>query len=107
VLKAGLTAVSDADLKGYFDTIPHHQLMACVERRIADGAVLKLIRQWLRVPIREEPSDRHQLPRKVKRRVGIPKGGVMSPLLANLTSVRGNWFFHLVTTCKIKQSCRF
>jgi len=44
-LRDGLTAVYDADLKGYFDTIPHHQLMACVERRIADGAVLKLIRQ--------------------------------------------------------------
>ncbi|WP_218068152.1 group II intron reverse transcriptase/maturase [Candidatus Thiosymbion oneisti] len=83
-LKAGQNAVYDADLKGYFDTIPHHKLMACVERRIADGAVLKLIRQWLRAPILEEPTDRHQPPRKVKRRAGTPQGGVISPLLANL-----------------------
>jgi len=58
--------------------------MACVEWRIANGAVLKLIRQWLRAPILEEPADRHQPPRKVKRRVGTPQGGVISPLLANL-----------------------
>ena len=83
-LKAGLTAVYDADLKGYFDTIPHDKLMACVERRIADGAVLKLIRQWLRAPIMEQPKDRHQPPRKVRRRAGTPQGGVISPLLANL-----------------------
>lgn len=69
----------DADLKGYFDTIPHHKLMAYVERRIADGAVRKLIRQWLRAQIMEEPSDRHQPPRKVKRRAGTPQVGVISP----------------------------
>jgi len=57
--------------------------MACVERWIADGAVLKLIRQWLNAPILEEPKDRHQPPRKVKRRVGTRQGGVISPLLAN------------------------
>ncbi|MCB2262564.1 MAG: group II intron reverse transcriptase/maturase [Candidatus Thiosymbion ectosymbiont of Robbea hypermnestra] len=83
-LRKGRNAVYDADLKGYFDTIPHHQLMAGVERRIADGAVLKLIRQWLRAPILEEPPDRHHPPRKVKRRAGTPQGGVISPLLANL-----------------------
>ena len=83
-LRKGLTAVYDADLKGYFDTIPHDKLLACVERRIADGAVLKLIRQWLRAPIMDEPTDRHQPPRKVYRRAGTPQGGVISPLLANL-----------------------
>jgi RNA-directed DNA polymerase len=83
-LERGLTAVYDADLKGYFDSIPHDKLMACVEHRIADGAVLKLIRQWLRAPIMEEPEDRHQPPRKVYPRSGTPQGGVISPLLANL-----------------------
>lgn len=83
-LERGLTAVYDADLKGYFDSIPHDKLLACVEHRIADGAVLKLIRQWLRAPIMEEPKDRHQPPRKVFPRSGTPQGGVISPLLANL-----------------------
>ena len=83
-LEQGLTAVYDADLKGYFDTIPHDKLLACVERRIADGAVLKLIRQWLHAPIMEEPPTRHQPPRKVYRSAGTPQGGVISPLLANL-----------------------
>jgi RNA-directed DNA polymerase len=83
-LEGGLTAVYDADLKGYFDSIPHDKLMACVAHRIADGAVLRLVRQWLRAPIMEEPEDRHQPPRKVFPRSGTPQGGVISPLLANL-----------------------
>jgi RNA-directed DNA polymerase len=54
-------------------------LLACVQRRVADGAVLKLIRQWLRAPIMEEPPDRHQPPRKVYRSTGTPQGGVITP----------------------------
>jgi len=83
-LEAGYVAVYDADLKGYFDTIPHAKLMACVEQRVADGSVLKLIRQFLRAPVLEEPKDRHHPPRKVWPRTGTPQGGVISPLLANL-----------------------
>lgn len=83
-LEQGRTAVLDADLKGYFDSIPHDKLMACVEMRIADGSVLKLIRQWLRAPILETPDDKHQPPRKVYPRKGTPQGGVISALLANL-----------------------
>jgi RNA-directed DNA polymerase len=83
-LDAGYVAVYDADLKAYFDTIPHERLMACVERRVADGSVLKLIRQFLRAPVLEEPKDRHHPPRKVRSRAGTPQGGVISPLLANL-----------------------
>ena len=55
-LAAGHTAVYDADLKGYFDSIPHDRLMACVEKRIADGSVLKLIRMWLKAPVWEHPD---------------------------------------------------
>jgi len=83
-LEQGRTAVLDADLKGYFDSIPHDKLMACVEMRISDGSVLKLIRQWLRAPILETPDDKHQPPRKVYPRKGTPQGGVVSALLANL-----------------------
>jgi RNA-directed DNA polymerase len=46
-LRAGRTAVYDADLQAYFDTIPHEKLMACVQKRIADRSVLGLIRMWL------------------------------------------------------------
>jgi RNA-directed DNA polymerase len=83
-LARGLTAVYDADLKGYFDRIPHDKLLACVQRRIADGAVLKLIRQWLRAPMQEQPKGRRGPPRTIRRRAGTPQGGVISPLLANL-----------------------
>jgi hypothetical protein len=53
--------------------------MACVEVRIADRSVLKLIRQWLRPPIREKPTERHQPPRTVYRREGTPQGGIITP----------------------------
>ena len=83
-IKQGRSAIYDADLKGYFDTIPHDKLMACVEKRIADRSVLKLIRQWLNAPILEKAKDRHHPPKKVYPKRGTPQGGVISPLLANL-----------------------
>jgi len=54
---AGLTEVYDADLKSYFDTIPHDQLMKCLKVRIADRSVLTLIRLWLETPILETDTD--------------------------------------------------
>lgn len=88
VIKGGLengnTAVYDADLEGYFDSIPHDKLLACLEMRIADRSVQKLIKQWLRAPIMEYPKDRNQPPRKTYPRKGTPQGGVISPLLSNL-----------------------
>ena len=82
-LKAGRTEVYDADLKGYFDTIPHDKLMACVRMRVTDRSVLGLIRGWLRAPIIEEDDKgKRQPPQKSVQ--GTPQGGVISPLLANL-----------------------
>jgi len=82
-LKAGRTEVYDADLKGYFDTIPHDKLMACVRLRVTDRSVLSLIRGWLRAPvIEEDDKGKRQPPQKSEN--GTPQGGVISPLLANL-----------------------
>ena len=81
-LKAGYCAVYDADLKGYFDSIPHDKLMACVRMRVVDRSVLRLIRMWLRAPVVEKKDGG---PPTVKRNErGTPQGGVISPLLANI-----------------------
>jgi RNA-directed DNA polymerase len=83
-LHAGHCAVYDADLKGYFDSIPHDKLLACVRMRIADRQILRLLRMWLEAPVLEPPEQGRQ-PSTVRRsRQGTPQGGVISPLLANL-----------------------
>jgi RNA-directed DNA polymerase len=90
-LKEGQTAVYDADLAGYFDSIPHDKLMACVRMRVVDGSVLGLIRQWLKAPVVEPPQG--DKPPSVHRNDrGTPQGGVLSPLLANIYL---HWFDHL------------
>lgn len=85
-IKQGRTAIYDIDLKGYFDSIPHEQLMKCVKMRITDGAVLKLIESWLKAPIVEkEKNDDGKWSIKVEKSTkGTPQGGVISPLLANI-----------------------
>jgi RNA-directed DNA polymerase len=81
-LAAGYREVYDADLQGYFDSIPHDKLMACLRMRIADRTVLKLIRMWLETPVVEETEDNGT---KITRsEQGTPQGGVISPLLANI-----------------------
>jgi RNA-directed DNA polymerase len=81
-LRAGYTAIYDADLQAYFDTIPHDKLMKAVERRVADRSVLALLRMWLGAPVEDRGEDGR---RKVSRpKQGTPQGGVISPLLANL-----------------------
>ena len=90
-LRAGKTAVYDGDLAGYFDSLPHDKLLACVRMRVVDGSVLGLIRQWLDAPVVEPPKDGK--PASVRRNDrGTPQGGVLSPLRAN---VYLHWFDHL------------
>jgi RNA-directed DNA polymerase len=86
-LRAGKCAVYDADLKGYFDTIPHDKLMGCVRMRVADRSVLRLIRLWLRAPVVERKDGGKPIVTRNDR--GTPQGGVISPLLAN---VYLHWF---------------
>ena len=83
-LHAGYQAVYDADLKGYFDSIPHDKLQACLRMRIADRSVLRLIRLWLQTPVVEAPQERGGAPKVSRSKAGTPQGGVISPLLANL-----------------------
>jgi RNA-directed DNA polymerase len=90
-LREGKNAVYDADLAGYFDSIPHQQLLACVRMRVVDGSVLGLIRQWLTAPV-VEPAQDKEPPRMNRRDRGTPQGGVLSPLLANMYL---HWFDHL------------
>ena len=87
-LKAGRTEVYDADLKGYFDSIPHDKLMPCVRMRVTDRSVLDLIRGWLRAPVIEEDDQGKRKPPQRSDK-GTPQGGVISPLLAN---VYLHWF---------------
>ncbi len=78
LLKAGHDWVVDADLKSYFDTIPHDRLLALVKARVADGRVLALVESFLRAGVLEENEGWQPTER------GTPQGGVISPLLANL-----------------------
>ena len=86
LVNQGHTEVVDGDLSGYFDTIPHAELMTSVARRISDGAVLGLIKQWLTAPV-EETDDRgrrHRTTRNKDEGRGVPQGAPLSPLLSNL-----------------------
>jgi RNA-directed DNA polymerase len=84
-LKAGQTDVVDADLSKYFDTIPHHELLRSVARRVVDRHMLRLIRMWLKTPVEEEDQQGHKrYTGGRKSKAGTPQGGVISPLLANI-----------------------
>lgn len=78
LLKAGKTWVVDADLKGYFDSIPQERLMEAVGEHISDGALLELIRRFLKQGVMESGKDWQPT------ETGTPQGAVISPLLANI-----------------------
>jgi len=80
----GYAEIYDADLQAYFDTIPHDKLLKCVERRVADRAVLRLLHQWLVAPVEERDENGRPKRSRPTHGIGTPQGGVISPLLANL-----------------------
>jgi RNA-directed DNA polymerase len=77
LLKAGYTIVVDADLKGYFDSIPHDGLMSRLKEKVADGPVLSLIESFLKANIMDGMQE-------WTPEAGAPQGAVLSPLLSNI-----------------------
>jgi RNA-directed DNA polymerase len=85
LLMQGYTEVVDADLSKYFDTIPHDELMQSIARRIVDPNVLRLIKLWLKAPVEETDGDgKRRMTGGQASSCGVPQGGVISPLAANL-----------------------
>jgi RNA-directed DNA polymerase len=86
LMNAGYTEVVDADLAGYFDSIPHPELLKSVSRRVSDRHVLALIKSWLEAPV-EEADRRGRVSRTTRNRDdrrGTPQGSPLSPLLSNV-----------------------
>ena len=77
LLKEGYTHIVDADLKSYFDTIPHDRLMALVAEKVSDGRILQLIEGYLKQGVMDGLSE--WTPEQ-----GSPQGAVISPLLSNI-----------------------
>jgi RNA-directed DNA polymerase len=86
LMGAGHTEVVDADLSGYFDSIPHVELMKSVARRVSDKHLLHLLKMWLEAPV-EETDERGHKQRTTRNKDtgrGTPQGAPISPLLSNL-----------------------
>jgi len=86
LINFGHGQIVDADLSGYFDSIPHSELLKSVARRVVDGAMLHLIKMWLNAPVEEtdERGNKHRSTRNRDQGRGTPQGSPISPLLSNL-----------------------
>jgi group II intron reverse transcriptase/maturase len=86
LINTGHGEIVDADLSGYFDSVPHTELLKSVARRVVDGAILHLIRMWLEAPVEEtdERGNKHRSTRNRDEGRGTPQGAPISPLLSNL-----------------------
>lgn len=85
--RLGHVHVLDADIKGFFDNIPHKVIMAGVAAEVADGNILRLVERFLKAGVMEEGVFQPTT-------VGTPQGGVISPLLANITLNSLDWRLH-------------
>jgi len=83
----GYTHVLDADIKGFFDNIPHTVIMAGLAAEVADGNILDIVERFLKAGVMEEGGFRPTT-------VGTPQGGVISPLLANIALNSLDWQLH-------------
>lgn len=84
-LREGYIQVVDADVSGYFDNIPHNQLLKSVAIRVSDGSILGLIKSWLKVAVVKEDEEGNKTFKGGNSSTkGTPQGGVISPLLANI-----------------------
>lgn len=85
--RQGHTFVLDADIQGFFDNLPHQVIMAALAAEVADGNILDLVERFLKAGVMEAGVFRHTL-------TGTPQGGVISPLLANITLNSLDWRLH-------------
>jgi len=85
--RQGHTHVLDADIKGFFDNIPHKVIMSGLCNEVADGNILRLVERFLKAGVMEDG-------RFLTTRVGTPQGGVISPLLANIALNSLDWHVH-------------
>ena len=88
LINMGHGEIIDADLAGYFDSLPHSELLKSVARRVVDGAMLHLIKMWLKVPA-EETDDRGKKHRNTRNRDegrGSPQGSPITPLTQKVIS---------------------
>jgi RNA-directed DNA polymerase len=85
--RLGYTHVLDADIKGFFDNLPHVVIMTALRAEVADGNILDLIEKFLKAGVMEEGVFQ-------PTRLGTPQGGVISPLLANIALNSLDWRLH-------------
>jgi len=88
LINTGHGEIVDADLSGYFDSIPHAELMKSVARRVVDGAMLHLIKMWLEAPVEEtdEHGRKHRSTRNREEGRGTPQGAPITPLTQKVIS---------------------
>lgn len=77
IMRGGVKYLLDVDIRGYFDNIDHKWLMKMMKERIVDRTILRLIGKWLKVGVLEEGE-------RTRNEIGVPQGGVISPLLSNI-----------------------